>query len=72
MVNKNNTCLKLFDEVFHQDSTYHFINVAPQWQSFNGGARVFKSPLHHHLYALSSELKIHAANNGNLRLLKYL
>ena len=21
---------------FYQDSTYHFINVAPQWQSFNG------------------------------------
>ena len=22
--------------LLYQDSTYHFINVAPQWQSFNG------------------------------------
>ena len=51
VANKDNSCLELFvcdyfDEVVHQDSTYHFINVAPQWQSFNGRVpRVFKSSL---------------------------
>ena len=26
----------LLKKIVFQDSTYHFINVAPQWQSFNG------------------------------------
>ena len=26
-----------FPQHHHKDSTFYFINVAPQWQSFNGG-----------------------------------